>query len=129
MHVNSVHLKLRHLPCPWPGCVKSFGSNCHLHVHMHIHTGKKPLGCPHCDFRARQRHSLDYHLDRHHKDMARMQNVKRNYEIFPEPAFQAIVIPEQTINENNNNNETTAEQIVNDYTNNNEITPADTCND
>lgn len=102
MHVNTVHLKLRQLPCPWPGCAKSFGSNWHLQVHMYIHNDEKPLGCPHCDFRARQRHSLDYHLERHHKDLATTQKENEgigNGLISPETAINESVVGDQIAQE------------------------------
>ena len=41
---------------------------------MRIHKDDKPLACPHCDFRARQRHALNYHLSRNHKDVVEAQN-------------------------------------------------------
>ena len=44
-------------------------------MHMRIHKDDKALACPHCDFRARQRHALNYHLSRNHKDVVGAPNV------------------------------------------------------
>ncbi|KAK2190186.1 hypothetical protein NP493_87g04034 [Ridgeia piscesae] len=89
---------------------------------MHIHNDKKPLACPHCDFRARQRHSLDYHLERYHKELATEQKKNKvmgnsqvstefatsegavNDEVTPEETantWSNPATPEHTTNENN----------------------------
>ena len=78
---------------------------------MRIHTDERPLACPHCDFRARQRHSLDYHLDKYHKDFVDKQKVN---------------CPRD--GQSNPSEGDSDKQIASNHTNENQITPEQTDN-
>ncbi|XP_064642627.1 uncharacterized protein LOC135496953 [Lineus longissimus] len=64
-HIRVYHTKEKLFTCTWEGCGKAFRTPYHVQVHMRIHTDEKPLKCPHCDYRARQRNALNWHLKKH----------------------------------------------------------------
>jgi hypothetical protein len=64
-HVVNKHLKVRKFLCQWDGCLAAFRQKYHLQVHVRIHSNDKPLKCPHCNYSARQRNALNWHLKKH----------------------------------------------------------------
>ncbi|XP_064643276.1 uncharacterized protein LOC135497363 isoform X3 [Lineus longissimus] len=66
-HMEQVHLQQRSFFCDFPGCGKSFYAEYNLRVHKRVHSKEKPLKCPHCDYRANQRNSMNWHLKKHEK--------------------------------------------------------------
>ncbi|XP_074653948.1 uncharacterized protein LOC141908050 [Tubulanus polymorphus] len=67
-HVIVHHTKERNYACEHPNCGKSFKNQYHLTVHRRIHSDEKPLKCPYCEYRGRQRNSLNVHLRKHQKE-------------------------------------------------------------
>jgi hypothetical protein len=65
-HIDNRHLHLpATLPCTWKGCNKMFRNDYNLKIHMRVHTDEKPLKCPHCDYCARQRAAMNWHMKKH----------------------------------------------------------------
>ena len=64
-HVQSAHEDVSHWPCPLPGCTRHFGAERHLRVHLLMHKEEKPLKCPFCKYRCRQKNALNWHVRKH----------------------------------------------------------------
>ncbi|XP_014662593.1 PREDICTED: uncharacterized protein LOC106805493 [Priapulus caudatus] len=67
---SNVHLAVRprDYPCTYAGCQRAFYDTKHLKVHMLRHTGEKPLQCDRCEFVCRQRNSMNYHINKYHRE-------------------------------------------------------------
>ena len=67
-HALSVHQDpgYRAFNCLSPGCDKNFLWSKNRNVHMLIHSGVMPYACEHCDYRCRQKSSLNHHLKTRH---------------------------------------------------------------
>ncbi|XP_064643275.1 uncharacterized protein LOC135497363 isoform X2 [Lineus longissimus] len=77
-HVKQIHLKNQSFPCDFPDCGKRFKTAYNLRVHKRIHSQEKPLKCPHCDYRANQRNSMNWHLKKHAKGKGKPDTVYVN---------------------------------------------------
>ena len=64
-HVLGSHEDVSHWPCPLPGCARQFGAERHLRVHLLMHKEEKPLKCPFCHYRCRQKNALHWHIRKH----------------------------------------------------------------
>ena len=64
-HVQSSHEGVSQWPCPLPGCTRHFGAERHLRVHLLMHKDEKPLQCPFCQYRCRQKNALNWHVRKH----------------------------------------------------------------
>lgn len=63
-HVKPTKDPRKHCACPI--CGKEFPDKGNLRRHYRIHTGEKPYACPLCPYRANQRSTVQYHLQRIH---------------------------------------------------------------
>lgn len=68
LHSNSCHFCGKH--CETPS---------QLAVHLRAHTGERPFYCPHCDYRATQKHHIKSHIQRKHKPLP--VEYQRDYDI------------------------------------------------
>ncbi|KAL8571217.1 hypothetical protein ACOMHN_010678 [Nucella lapillus] len=64
-HMQACHEGVSHWPCPLPGCSRQFGTERHLRVHLLMHKDEKPLRCPFCPYRCRQKNALQWHMRKH----------------------------------------------------------------
>ena len=66
LHQKTVHRKLKEFMCSWPLCGKSFGRKSARDIHYRLHTGDAKFSCEYCDYKAKQRGSLNYHMKSKH---------------------------------------------------------------
>lgn len=59
-----------HVPHSCKFCGKLCDTPSQLAIHLRAHTGERPFCCPHCDYRATQKHHVKSHLQRRHKELA-----------------------------------------------------------
>ncbi|XP_070206946.1 uncharacterized protein [Littorina saxatilis] len=64
-HVQSSHEGISQWPCPLPGCSRHFAAERHLRVHLLMHKDEKPLKCPFCNYRCRQKNAMNWHMKKH----------------------------------------------------------------
>ncbi|ROT73138.1 putative myeloid zinc finger 1-like [Penaeus vannamei] len=58
-----------HVPHSCKFCGKLCDTPSQLAIHLRAHTGERPFCCPHCDYRATQKHHVKSHLQRRHKEL------------------------------------------------------------
>ncbi|XP_067658754.1 uncharacterized protein [Haliotis asinina] len=91
IHMNISHYKIRKYKCEQ--CGKGFMAKKHLYVHMRIHSDSKPVQCSFCDYRCRQKSSLNWHMKKRHPDMVE-EKEKATYNAVPGvPAFRHLMKP------------------------------------
>ncbi|XP_046551502.1 zinc finger protein 639-like [Haliotis rubra] len=91
IHMNISHYKIRKYKCEQ--CGKGFMAKKHLYVHLRIHSDSKPVQCNFCDYRCRQKSSLNWHMKKRHPDMVE-EKEKATYNAVPGiPAFRHLMKP------------------------------------
>lgn len=70
-HIDQVHHNIRKYACTFENCNKRFKRPEALRVHTRTHTGDKPVKCQFCDYSARQKASLNWHMKTKHSDLSK----------------------------------------------------------
>jgi uncharacterized C2H2 Zn-finger protein len=77
-HVDEKHLQLRKFQCDFEDCGKVFLNAYTMKVHQRIHSDEKPLKCPHCDYAARQRNAMNWHMRKHARPSSEEAGTSQN---------------------------------------------------